>query len=182
MSCCCTFAYINMSVSNFFFFCSGGAVQLKVPLMYVSTSLMRLQLISATRLTRGRVPRHNETFGCRIQNLTGCIKAVQTADAKGAARPKWWLPISYQVHHVSLCLQLRLQPSKSPNCAAAVPLFGHRILLFVTLDTSVASEKSNIPSCHWCFAGHHQLEILELIMKKKVHWFGFFFLNHAEAT
>lgn len=84
----------------------------------------------ASTLTRGRVPRHNRTFGCEIQNLTECIKAKQTADAKGAARPKWWLPISYQLYHISLCFQ----PNKRPNCAATVPLFGHRVLLFVILD------------------------------------------------
>lgn len=49
----------------------------------------------ASTLTQGRVPRHNETFGCEIQNLTECIKAKRTADAKGAVGLKWWLPISY---------------------------------------------------------------------------------------
>ncbi len=101
----------------------------------------------ASTLTRGRVPRHNETFGCEIQNLTECIKAEQTADAKGAARPKWWLPISYQLYHISLCFQA----NKWPNCAAALPLFGHRFLLFVLSDASDVSDKSNYSSCHCCF-------------------------------
>lgn len=101
----------------------------------------------ASTLTRGRVPRRNETFGCEIQNLTECIKAKQTADAKGAARPKWWLLISHQLYHISFCFQ----PNKWPNCAVTVPLFGHRFLLVVTVDASDTSDKSNYWSCHWCF-------------------------------
>ncbi len=115
----------------------------------------------ASTLTRGRVPRHNETFGCEIQNLTECIKAKQTADAKGAARPKWWLPISYQLYHISLCFQ----PNKWPNSAVTAPLFGQRFLLFVILDTSHTSDKSNYWSCHFLFACN-LLEVLELSMKK----------------
>lgn len=140
--------------------------------------------LQASTLTRGRVPRHNETFGCEIQNLTECIKARQTADAKGAARPKWWLPISYQVYHISLCLQLRLQPNKSPNCAATVPLFGHGFLLFVILDTSDTSDKSNNRSCHPGVFARHLLEILELSIEKlALVWLPFvFFVFNAEAT
>lgn len=92
--------------------------------------------------TRGKVPKRNETFGCEIRNLTESIKAERTVDAKRAARPKWWLPISYQVYHISLCLQLCSQPSKSPV------LFGHRFLLFVLWDTLAISDKSNNWRCH----------------------------------
>lgn len=33
------------------------------------------------------MPRHNETFGCEIQNLTECIKAKQTGDT-GSSQAK----------------------------------------------------------------------------------------------
>lgn len=123
----------------------------------------------ASTLTQGRVPRHNETFGCEIQNLTECIKAKRTADAKGAVGLKWWLPISYQVYHISLCLQLCLQPNKSPRRAARVPLFGHSFLLFVILDTSDRSDKNNRRSCQSGISVPHLLENLELSTK---HWFS----------
>ena len=92
----CSAACLNMCVTN-----------LPCPpptLMYVSTSLMcDCSWFQASTLTRGGVPRHNETFGCEIQNLTECIKAEQTADAKGSSQGQSDdFPFSYQLYHTPL--------------------------------------------------------------------------------
>lgn len=96
----------------------------------------------ASTITRGRVPRRNETFGCEIQNLTECIKAEQTADAKGTARPKWWLPISW-LYHISLCFQ----PNKWPNCVATVPVVWTQIPIVCHIRYPDTSDKRNYWSC-----------------------------------
>lgn len=99
----CSAACLNMCVTNLP--CSFEAPPPPThTLMYVSAGLMcDCSWFQASTLTRGGVPRHNETFGCEIQNLTECIKAEQTADAKGSSRGQSDdFPFSYQLYHTPL--------------------------------------------------------------------------------
>lgn len=83
------------------------------------------------------MPKRNERFGCGIQNLTECIKDKQTADAKGAAGAKSDdFLFSNQLYHI-----FPLQPATQVKLQIA-PLFGHRLPLFVMLETRIQLIKS----------------------------------------